>query len=87
MRREAISFPSTTLEAVFSLILLGKGKIVNQGTPDEVLSQVNDIMDLSLELPFAYQLSEALNKESVKIDKYINQEKLVNELCQLHLKK
>ena len=84
-----ISITHDIEEAALSdeVILLGKGKIVNQGTPEDVLSQVNDIVDLSLELPFAYQLSEALINESVNIDKYINQEKLVNELCQLHLKK
>ena len=84
-----ISITHDIEEAALSdeVILLGKGKIVNQGTPEDVLSQVNDIIDLSLELPFAYQLSEALINESVNIDKYINQEKLVNELCQLHLKK
>ena len=84
-----ISITHDIEEAALSdeVILLGKGKIVNQGTPEDVLSQVNDIIDLSLELPFAYQLSEALINESVNIDKYINQEKLVNELCRLHLKK
>ena len=84
-----ISITHDIEEAALSdeVILLGKGKIVNQGTPDQVLSNKNDITALSLELPFAYQLSEALIKQSVNIEKQINQEKLVNQLCQLHLKK
>ena len=84
-----ISITHDIEEAALSdeVILLGKGKIVNQGTPDQVLSNKNDITALSLELPFAYQLSEALIRQSVNIEKQINQEKLVNQLCQLHLKK
>lgn len=84
-----ISITHDIEEAALSdeVILLGNGKIVNQGSPEEVLSNVKDIIDLSLELPFAYQLSDSLIKQSVNIDKYISQEKLVNQLCQLHLKK
>ncbi len=84
-----ISITHDIEEAALSdeVILLGKGKIVNQGTPDQVLSHKDNITALSLELPFAYQLSEALIKQSVNIEKQINQEKLVNQLCQLHLKK
>lgn len=84
-----ISITHDIEEAALSdeIILLGKGKVVNQGTPEEVMSNKKDIIDLSLELPFAYQLSEYLLNESVAIHKHINQEKLVKELCQLRLKK
>ena len=84
-----ISITHDIEEAALSdeVILLGKGKVVNQGSPKEVLSNKKDIVDLSLDLPFAYQLSEALLNESVSVQKHINQEKLVKELCQLHLKK
>ena len=84
-----ISITHDIEEAALSdeVILLGKGKVVNQGTPDEVLSNKEDIMNLSLELPFAYQLSEALLTNSIHVNKHIKQEKLVSELCQLHSKK
>ena len=84
-----ISITHDIEEAALSdeVILLGKGKVVNQGSPEIVLSNEKDITDLSLELPFAYQLSELLIKHSVSVQKNIKQEKLVKELCQLHLKK
>ena len=84
-----ISITHDIEEAALSdeVILLGKGKVVCQGTPDEVLSKEDEIKNLSLELPFAYQLSQALQDNLVSIDKFINQEKLVKTLCQLHLKK
>lgn len=69
------------------VILLGNGQIIDQGKPEEVLMKQKQIEDLSLDIPFAYKISQGLQKRGIKIEKYINQEKLVKELCQLHLKK
>lgn len=69
------------------VILLGNGQIIDQGKPEEILMKQKQIEDLSLDIPFAYKISQGLQKRGIKIEKYINQEKLVKELCQLHLKK
>lgn len=69
------------------VILLGNGQIIDQGKPEMVLMKQKQIEDLSLDIPFAYKISQGLQKKGIKIENYINQEKLVKELCQLHLKK
>lgn len=69
------------------VILLSDGKVVDQGTPEEVLMKKEQIESLSLDIPFALKISQGLKKQGIKIEEYINQEKLVNKLCQLHSKK
>ena len=68
------------------VILLEKGHIIDEGTPEQVLSDTNRIRDLGLDVPFAYQVSEALIKRGIKIEKTLDTEKLVKTLCQLHSK-
>lgn len=69
------------------VILLSDGKVIDQGKPDEVLMKQKQLEELSLDVPFAYKISHGLKKQGIQINEYINQEKLVKELCQLHLKK
>lgn len=69
------------------VILLNSGKVIDQGKPDEVLMKRKQLESLSLDVPFAYKISEGLRKQGIQIETYINQEKLVKELCQLHSKK
>lgn len=76
-------------EAVMSdqVILLSHGQIIDQGTPEDVLTKKNQLESLSLDIPFAYKISLGLQKQGISINQNINQEKLVKELCQLHSKK
>lgn len=69
------------------VILLSDGHIIDQGKPEEVLMKQEQIEKLSLDVPFAYKVSKALQAKGMNISKQINQEKLVKELCQLHSKK
>lgn len=69
------------------VILLSDGKVIDQGKPEEVLMKQKQLEELSLDVPFAYKISHGLKKQGIQINEYINQEKLVKELCQLHLKK
>ena len=69
-----------------NVVLLNNGHIVNQGKPEDVLTNTKQIQSLQLDVPFAYKVSHALNKQGYKIDETIDQEKLVKELCQLHSK-
>ena len=47
----------------------------------------DEIERLSLDIPFAYKVSEGLQKLGISITNQIDREKLVKELCQLHSKK
>lgn len=69
------------------VVLLGDGHIIDQGKPEEVLMKQKQIEDLSLDIPFAYKISQGLQNIGIEVKNYINQEKLVKELCQLHSKK
>ncbi|MEG0592813.1 MAG: energy-coupling factor transporter ATPase [Coprobacillus sp.] len=68
------------------VILLSGGHIIDSGKPEDVLTK-SQIEELSLDIPFAYKVSKGLREKGIKIDDYIDREKLVKELCQLHLKK
>lgn len=68
------------------VILLSGGHIIDSGKPEDVLTK-SQIEELSLDIPFAYKVSKGLRNQGIKIDDYIDREKLVKELCQLHLKK
>ena len=69
------------------VILLSEGHIVDEGRPEEVLMKKEEIESLALDIPFAYKISHGLQKMGISIPEQIDREKLVNELCRLHLKK
>ncbi len=76
-------------EAVYAdqVILLHQGKIVKDGSPEEVLSDEDLLKSLGLDVPFAYRLSSLLYQQGLLDKKEIREEKLVNKLCQLYSKK
>lgn len=69
------------------VILLSDGHVVDEGKPEDVLMKKDEIERLSLDIPFAYKVSEGLQKLGIPITNQIDREKLVKELCQLHSKK
>ena len=69
------------------VILLSDGHVVGEGKPEDVLMKKDEIERLSLDIPFAYKVSEGLQKLGISITNQIDREKLVKELCQLHSKK
>ena len=69
------------------VILISDGHIIDLGTPDEVLTKKEQIESLALDIPFAYKISLGLKEKGISIDNYIDREKLVKKLCQLHSKK
>ena len=69
------------------VILLSDGHVVDEGKPEDVLMKKDEIERLSLDIPFAYKVSEGLQKLGISIINQIDREKLVKELCQLHSKK
>lgn len=69
------------------VILLDNGHIIDEGTPDEVLTQKVELERIGLDVPFAYKISKKLHDSGYPIKPIINKEKLVKELCQLNLKK
>lgn len=69
------------------VILLDNGHIIDEGTPEKVLTQKEKLERIGLDVPFAYKISKKLHDSGYPIKSIINKEKLVKELCQLNLKK
>ena len=69
------------------VVLLSGGKIVDTGKPEDVLMNKKQIESLKLDIPFAYKISKGLQRLGIEVNNHINKEKLVEELCQLRLKK
>ena len=69
------------------VILLDNGHIIDEGTPEKVLTKKEELERIGLDVPFAYKISKKLHDSGYPIKPIINKEKLVKELCQLNLKK
>lgn len=69
------------------IILLNKGRVEAIGSPKEILSDANKLEELGLEAPFSFQLSKQLQNIGIDVSLYIDEKELVEELCQLRLKK
>lgn len=69
------------------VILLDNGHIIDEGTPEKVLTQKEELERIGLDVPFTYKISKKLHDSGYPIKPIINKEKLVKELCQLNLKK
>lgn len=68
------------------IIVLDQGCIALDGTPEEVFSQRSILESLHLEMPFAAQLSNLLEKASVDIPIFVETNPLKEALCALHSK-
>lgn len=73
-------------EAIYSdkIFVMDKGRIVMQGTPKQVFSQVEQLKELRLDVPQATLLAYELKKAGVRLeDGILSKEGLVEALCRL----
>ena len=69
------------------VIVMDDGKVVMQGTPREIFSQVNRLKELRLDVPQATLVAYELQKKGFPLQNGIlSNEELVEELCQLKSK-
>lgn len=66
-----------------NVIVLDQGKIVATGNPTDVFMNDALMSRLRLDLPFGLKASRALMAHGIKIDPVMNNEQLVEALCQL----
>lgn len=69
------------------IIVLDKGSIALQGTPQEVLTNAEALRSLRLELPFSVQLAEDLRAGGIQVGTGLSEAELEEELCQLYTSK
>jgi energy-coupling factor transport system ATP-binding protein len=67
------------------VIVLDRGRVAIQGTPDEVFTDANRLRDLRLELPFSIKLAEDLRERGMQVGMGLSEDALEEELCQLLL--
>ena len=65
------------------VVVLDRGRIALEGTPDEVFTDAAALRALRLELPFSVQLAEDLRARGIEVGMGLSEEKLEEELCQL----
>ncbi len=65
------------------IIIMERGHVLLDGTPEEVFAQEETIREASLDLPLAVELAQKLRKRGIKIPKeIITAEGLVEFICQ-----
>ena len=69
------------------VILLNAGKVVANGKPKNILSDKTSLIKYELDIPFALKVAQGLEKLNIRTSKSLDMEVLIEELCQLHLKK
>lgn len=66
------------------IVVMDKGKVIIEGTPREVFSEVEQIKNIGLDVPQVTELCYELQKEGVNIDtKILNVNEMVSAICQL----
>lgn len=68
------------------VIVMNEGKIVLQGTPQEILMKTSALVDLALDVPFSVKFYNAMKKQGITLSTPYDIEGMVEELCQLNSK-
>jgi energy-coupling factor transport system ATP-binding protein len=63
------------------IIVLNKGAVVLDGTPQDVFSHDDLLKSIQLDIPFAHRLANALKKRGLDIGDVKNDEDLLTKLC------
>lgn len=66
------------------VLVLREGKIVLDGTPEEVLTQDDELRELNLDIPFTTQLSRLLQDRGIDIPTFVDREHLKEALWLLY---
>lgn len=63
------------------IIVMNKGKVYREGTPEQIFSMDEQLIQLGLDIPFSVKMSNAFRKKGIDFSKYyLSEEELVTEL-------
>ncbi|GHI00470.1 energy-coupling factor ABC transporter ATP-binding protein [Neobacillus kokaensis] len=63
------------------IIVMNKGEVFREGTPDEIFSMDEQLVQLGLDIPFSVKMAKAFRAEGIQLSKhYLSEEELVTEL-------
>lgn len=67
------------------MIVMNKGKLYREGTPEQIFQMDEELITLGLDMPFPVKMSKLLKEKGIRIDKpYLTEEELVAELWTSH---
>lgn len=66
------------------IIVLDRGRVALDGTPQEVFTDVERLERLRLDLPFSVKLAQMLQQSGVQVSSGLDEELLEEELCRLY---
>jgi energy-coupling factor transport system ATP-binding protein len=63
------------------IIVMNKGEVFREGSPEEIFSMDDVLIQLGLDIPFSVKMSNALRQKGIDLSKhYLSEEELVKEL-------
>ncbi|MEH7180928.1 energy-coupling factor ABC transporter ATP-binding protein [Neobacillus vireti] len=63
------------------IIVMNQGKVYREGTPEDIFSLDDELVQLGLDIPFSIKMSNAFRQKGIGLSKhYLSEEELVNEL-------
>ncbi|MGN1183011.1 MAG: energy-coupling factor transporter ATPase [Faecalibacillus sp.] len=68
------------------IILLNEGKIISTGSPEDILSRLDVLQKLKLDIPFSLKVSKKLKEKGINVNETLDVVELENQLCQLNAK-
>lgn len=69
------------------VLVMYDGKIVKDGKPSSVMTNIKQLVSLKLDAPYSVKLAHALSVRGINVNETLNTERMVAELCQLRSKK
>lgn len=70
------------------ILVLNKGKLYREGTPEEIFQMDEELIELGLDIPFPVKMSKALKNKGISVAKhYLSEEELVAQLWTSHSNK
>ncbi|MBT2725576.1 energy-coupling factor ABC transporter ATP-binding protein [Bacillus sp. ISL-75] len=63
------------------IIVMNKGEVFREGTPEEIFSMDEQLVQLGLDIPFSVKMMNALRNDGIDLSRhYLSEEELVKEL-------
>jgi energy-coupling factor transport system ATP-binding protein len=63
------------------IIVMNKGEVFREGTPEEIFSMDEQLVQLGLDIPFSVKMTKALRNDGIDLSRhYLSEEELVKEL-------
>jgi energy-coupling factor transport system ATP-binding protein len=70
------------------IIVMNKGEVYREGTPEDIFSMDEQLIGLGLDIPFSVKMSKAIRQMGIELSKqYLSEEELVTELWTSHFNK